>query len=91
MRALWNRDIGPVIALAMNMVRPEVQTPRDRLQRITRYSSPYAREIGGPRYLIGVALVLGLLALVAIAIAAISGAADIFGAYAQWIKSLAAP
>src|SRR5437016_12996617 len=71
---------------SMNAVRPQTQTPSERLQRISRYSLPVTREIRGPRYLIGIALVVALLVLVAIAIAAVSGAAEIFRAYAQWIK-----
>ena len=64
---------------------------RERLHWIARYSQPYRRELHGPRYLIAPALLAILLLVVILAIAVGSAAAEMFGLYAGWLKSLTAP
>jgi hypothetical protein len=75
----------------MKIVSSPPTTPRERLYWISRYSPHYRRELHGPRYLIALALMAVLLFIVVLAIAVGSAAAEMFGLYAGWLKSLALP
>jgi hypothetical protein len=65
------------------------ETPKERLERVTRSSHPFRREVGGPRYLIAVALLVLLVLLVAIGIIGGSLGSSVVAEHArrimQWV------
>jgi hypothetical protein len=75
----------------MTAISKPPHTARARSTWITRYSSAYHDEVHGPRYLIGFALLAILFLIILLAIAVGSAAAEMFGIYTSWLKSLALP
>ena len=69
----------------MNIPAEHGQTPRERLQHVARSSRPFHHEMFGPNYLIAVALLFLLLALVGVAIVGGIAGSDLIGGYARRI------
>ena len=67
------------------------ETPKERLQRVASYSLPRAREVVKRNYWIGVALLVLILAMLAVALIGGSGATGIMRAHTELIKRLALP
>ncbi len=73
----------------MNSVHKTEETPKERLERIARYSLPRPREVAKRNYLVGVALLILILAMLAVALLGGSGAAEMMRVHAQQIKQFA--
>ena len=52
----------------MNSTRKLIEAPKERLERVAKSSHPFRRELGGPNYLIAVALVLLIFSMVAVGV-----------------------
>lgn len=67
------------------------ETPTERLKRVASYCLPYVRTVSKRNYLIGIALLLMIVALLTIAFLGGSGAARLIGAQAKLIHDVALP
>jgi hypothetical protein len=66
------------------------ETPRARLERLARFSPPLRPRVRGPRYLIGVGLLLLIIAVIFIGVAGGRLGTQIFARHAQqvlqWVR-----
>ena len=67
------------------------ETPKERLQRVASYALPRVRQVSKRNYLIGVALLVMLLALLLVAWVGGSSAAELMRGYAERIMQSALP
>lgn len=75
----------------MQTTRKLNETPKERLLRVERSSRPFHRELGGPTYLIAVALLLLAILMVVIGIIGGMFGSEILGDYARHIIEWALP
>jgi len=69
----------------MNTTPKLRELPKERLERVASASRPFRRELGGPNYLIAIALVLIILSIVAVALIGGTLGSNIFAEYARRI------
>jgi hypothetical protein len=67
----------------MNRAHKLYETTKERLERVAKSSHPFCREVGGPRYLIAVALLVLIVLLVAIGIIGGSLGSSVVGEHAR--------
>jgi hypothetical protein len=72
-------------------MKPLYETIHDRLVRVGSQSAPFTSEIDGPRYLIAIALIAGILSVLAVVAVGGHAMADFARMYARWLKDLASP
>jgi len=74
----------------MNAAHQPHETPKARLQRLARFSPPLGPKLVGPRYLVGVGLLLLLAAVIWIGIAGGRLGRQVFARHAQqvlkWVR-----
>lgn len=74
----------------MNTPADHGQTPKERLEHVARAARPFHHQVFGPNYLVALALLGLLLALVAVAAVGGSLGSDLVGGYARRILEWAA-
>jgi hypothetical protein len=75
----------------MNVVHKLNETPKERLLRVERSSRPFHRELGGPTYLIGVALLFLAILVVVVGIVGGMTSSELMQDYARRIFEWALP
>jgi ABC-type Na+ efflux pump permease subunit len=75
----------------MNTVPKLDESPKERLERVARSGRPFHRELRGPNYLFGAALLLLFLSMVVVAIVGGTLASDVVAEYARRIMEWAWP